>query len=65
MRLRVLGCHGGESATHRTTCFLIDDVLALDAGALTRGLSVPEQAKIDAVVLSHIHLDHIPPEHQD
>ncbi len=59
MRLRVLGCHGGESATHRTTCFLVDDVLALDAGALTRGLSVTEQAKIDAVVLSHIHLDHI------
>jgi 3',5'-cyclic-nucleotide phosphodiesterase len=59
MHLRVLGCHGGESATHRTTCFVIDDVLALDAGALTRGLSVPAQAKIEAVVLSHVHLDHI------
>ncbi len=59
MRLRVLGCHGGESATHRTTCFLIDERLALDAGALTRGLSVVDQARIDAVVLSHCHLDHI------
>ena len=59
MRLRVLGCHGGESPTHRTTCFLVDDVLALDAGALTRGLSVAEQAKVDHVVLSHAHLDHV------
>ena len=59
MRLRVLGCHGGESPTHRTTCFLVDDVLALDAGALTRGLTVAEQAKVDNVVLSHVHLDHI------
>jgi cAMP phosphodiesterase len=59
MRLRVLGCHGGESPTHRTTCFLVDDVLALDAGALTRGLTVQEQARVDNVVLSHVHLDHI------
>ncbi|OGQ88653.1 MAG: hypothetical protein A2289_24505 [Deltaproteobacteria bacterium RIFOXYA12_FULL_58_15] len=59
MRLRVLGCHGGESATHRATCFLINDSLLLDAGALSRGLSVPEQAAIDAVVVSHSHLDHI------
>ncbi len=59
MRLRVLGCHGGESPTHRTTCFIVDDVLALDAGALTRGLTVAEQARIDNVVLSHVHLDHV------
>jgi len=30
MKLRVLGCHGGELPKHRTTCFLIDGVLALD-----------------------------------
>lgn len=59
MRLRILGCHGGESPSHRATSFLIDDNLLLDAGALTRGLTVPEQCKIDAVFLSHSHLDHI------
>ncbi len=59
MRLRVLGCHGGESPTHRATSFLIDDVLALDAGALSRGLSVTEQAAIEHVFISHSHLDHI------
>ncbi len=59
MRLRILGCHGGESPSHRTTCFLIDDNLLLDAGALTRGLAVPEQARIDDVFISHSHLDHV------
>ena len=59
MRLRVLGCHGGESPTHRTTSFLIDDNILLDAGAVSRGLSVGEQKAIDAVFISHSHLDHI------
>lgn len=59
MRLRVLGCHGGESPHHRTTAFLLDGKLLLDAGAATRGLSVAEQAEIDDVVISHSHLDHI------
>lgn len=59
MRLRILGCHGGESPSHRATSFLIDDNILLDAGALTRGLTVPQQALIDHVFLSHCHLDHI------
>jgi 3',5'-cyclic-nucleotide phosphodiesterase len=59
MRLRVLGCHGGESPTHRATSFLIDDRLLLDAGAMTRGLTVAEQARVDTVFISHAHLDHI------
>ncbi|MEO0814435.1 MAG: 3',5'-cyclic-nucleotide phosphodiesterase, partial [Myxococcota bacterium] len=59
MRLRVLGCHGGESPSHRTTAFLLDGKLLLDAGAATRGLSVPEQIAIDHVVISHSHLDHV------
>lgn len=59
MRLRVLGCHGGESPTHRATSFLIDDVLTLDAGSMSRGLSVAEQVAIDHIFISHSHLDHI------
>ncbi|HET6346753.1 MAG TPA: 3',5'-cyclic-nucleotide phosphodiesterase [Myxococcota bacterium] len=59
MRLRILGCHGGESPSHRATSFLVDDNILLDAGALTRGLTVPQQALIDYVLLSHVHLDHI------
>jgi len=59
MHLRVLGCHGGESPTHRTTSFLIDGKLLLDAGAATRSLALAEQAQIEAAVISHSHLDHI------
>ncbi len=59
MKLQVLGCHGGELPTCRTTCFLVDEVLALDAGALTSTLSLERLAKIDDVLIGHSHLDHV------
>ncbi len=59
MKLSVLGCHGGETPKHRTSAFLIDDRLAIDAGALTSSLEVPSQCAIEAVLISHAHLDHI------
>ncbi|MGI5863777.1 MAG: MBL fold metallo-hydrolase [Myxococcales bacterium] len=59
MKLRVLGCHGGELPKHRTTCFLIDGVLALDAGALTSALSLKELLQVDDILISHSHLDHV------
>ncbi|MGQ0504439.1 MAG: MBL fold metallo-hydrolase [Myxococcaceae bacterium] len=59
MKLQVLGCHGGELPKCRTTCFLIDGVLALDAGALTGTLSLDELCKVDDVVVSHSHFDHV------
>lgn len=59
MELRVLGCHGGETPRHRTTSFLLDDRIALDAGALTSGLELSEQSKVTAVLVSHAHLDHV------
>ncbi len=59
MELKVLGCHGGETPRHRTSAFLLDDVLAIDAGALTRTLDLPEQFALEACVISHAHLDHV------
>lgn len=59
MEIRVLGAHNVESATTRLTSLLIDDVLALDAGALTSSLSLSEQGKVRAILLSHCHYDHI------
>ncbi|MFZ5470865.1 MAG: MBL fold metallo-hydrolase [Myxococcota bacterium] len=59
MRLRVLGCHGGELPKYKTTCFLIDGVLALDAGALTAQLSLDELCQVNDIVLSHSHFDHV------
>src|SRR4051812_32797925 len=59
MDLRVIGCHGGETPRHRTSAFLINDDLTLDAGSLTSGLGLRAQCKLEAVVVSHAHLDHI------
>lgn len=59
MELRVIGCHGGETPKHRTCAFVVDDVLSIDAGSLTSGLEVREQARLEACLVSHAHLDHI------
>ena len=59
MEIRVLGAHMLESRDTRHTCFLIDNVMALDAGSLASALTVSEQAKVAAVLLTHRHFDHI------
>ena len=59
MQLRVLGCHGGETPKHRTSSFLVGDTLAIDAGAITSGLSLDEQERICSVLVSHSHMDHV------
>lgn len=57
--LKVLGCHGGETPRHRTSSFLLNDTVAVDAGAITSSLSLEEQRRIEAVVVSHAHMDHV------
>ncbi len=53
------GCHGGETPKHRTSAFVLDGILAIDAGALTSGLDLRAQCKLKAVLVSHAHLDHV------
>ena len=66
MRLTVLGCSGGigggnlpRGSRARTTSFLLDDDVLIDAGTGVEDLSVEALARIDHVFLSHSHLDHI------
>lgn len=59
MQVRVLGCSGGIGAHARTTSFLIDHDILLDAGTGVEDLTVDELARIDHVFLTHSHLDHI------
>ena len=59
MIIRFLGTHNAESKDTRLVSFLIDDVLAVDAGSLVSELTFPEQRKIQAILLSHGHYDHI------
>lgn len=59
MKLRVLGCSGGIGAQARTTSFLVDQDILIDAGTGVEDLSVDELTAIDHVFLTHSHLDHI------
>ncbi len=59
MIVRVLGAHTLESRNTRHTCFLMDGVLALDAGSLCSALTREEQLRVAAVLLTHRHYDHV------
>jgi len=59
MNIRVLGAHNCEFRDSRFVCLLIDDVLAIDAGALSSSLSFEEQRELRAILLTHQHYDHI------
>lgn len=60
VHVRVLGCSGGIGGRHlRTTSFLVDRDLLIDAGTGVEDLSLAELSAIHHVVLTHVHLDHI------
>ena len=59
MKIRVLGCSGAIAKDCRTTSFLIDHDLLVDAGTGVGDLSLAEMRQIDHVLLTHSHLDHI------
>jgi Cft2 family RNA processing exonuclease len=59
MIIRFLGTYNAESKNTRLVSFLIDDVLAVDAGSLVSELTFSEQEKIRTILLSHGHYDHI------
>jgi ribonuclease BN (tRNA processing enzyme) len=59
MRVRVLGCSGAIAQGCRTTSFLLDDNVLIDAGTGVGDLTLGEMAAIDHVLLTHSHLDHV------
>lgn len=60
MRLRVLGCSGGIGGRHlRTTSFLLDSDILIDAGTGVGDLTLAELSQIDHVFVTHSHLDHV------
>jgi ribonuclease BN (tRNA processing enzyme) len=58
MLIEVLGGYGGESPDCRMTCLLINGTIALDAGSLTKALSIDRQGEVHSILLSHSHMDH-------
>ena len=59
MKIRILVAHNIETNDTSFNSILIDDILAVDAGALTAKLSFKEQQNLKAVLLTHQHYDHI------
>lgn len=59
MKLRVLGCSGAISQGCRTTSFLVNRNILIDAGTGVGDLTLDEMAEVDHVFLTHSHLDHV------
>lgn len=59
MKVRVLGCSGAIAKDCRTTSFLIDRDVLLDAGTGLGDLTLEEMRGIEHVLLTHSHLDHV------
>ena len=59
MQIRVLGCSGSIAAGSRTTSFLLDDDVLIDAGTGVGDLTLDEMVRIDHILVTHSHLDHV------
>jgi hypothetical protein len=58
MKIKFLGAHNCETATAGMMCIMIDDRIVIDAGALTRSLTLEEMFQINSLLLTHGHFDH-------
>jgi cAMP phosphodiesterase len=59
VKVRVLGCSGAIAKDCRTTSFLIDGEVLVDAGTGVGDLTLDEMNRIDSVLITHSHLDHV------
>ena len=59
MKIRVLGCSGAIAAGSRTTSFLLDDDVLVDAGTGVGDMPLDALARIEHILISHSHLDHV------
>ena len=59
MEIKILGAHATVTAAVRTASLLVDGIIALDAGSLASGLTLEEQQRLKAVLLTHHHYDHV------
>lgn len=59
MQIRVLGCSGSIAAGCRTTSFLLDAAVLIDAGTGVGDLTLDEMAAVDHIFITHSHLDHV------
>ena len=58
MKLKILGCYGGNIPEHGMTSLLINDTVCLDAGWVANALPLKAQERVKDIFISHSHLDH-------
>ena len=59
MKIKPLGCSGGLAKSAETTAFLVDEFLLLDGGTGSATLTKSELDKVEYLLLTHAHLDHV------
>jgi len=59
MKIQVLGCSGGIGESLKTTSFLIDNAILIDAGTGIGELPLDVLRGIRTIFITHSHLDHI------
>jgi ribonuclease BN (tRNA processing enzyme) len=59
MRIKVLGCSGAEFPGHNLPGFLLDNKILFDGGSITNVLDKKSQLKIENILITHAHLDHV------
>lgn len=59
MKIKVLGCYGGQMPGKNNTGFLLNEDTLIDAGTVALKADIKTQRKIKNILLSHAHLDHV------
>jgi len=59
MKIKILGSHGGTAPGYRTSCYSVDNRFLIDCGSAASALSVPQQAEVTDILITHPHIDHI------
>lgn len=59
MQVRILGCSGGIGHQMRTSSYLVDGDILLDAGTGVGDLTLDEMRKIRHIFITHSHMDHV------
>ena len=58
MKIRILGCYGGQMPGKNLTSFLLNGDTLIDAGTVGLTAGIEEQRAVKNILLSHAHLDH-------
>ena len=59
MKVQIVGAHQCETAHRRFTTIVVNGTLAIDVGSLAGGLPLEDQLRVEDVLLTHHHWDHI------